>query len=211
MKYTTPLPITIISLLLNSCAFTNFDNMWNGPDEVPVLGTPKIEKSTGRQYADVYTYEVDEPWYSVFAGSAGTVRRVVLSRKNDTATTKHYLTTEEQRMQKELHTRDITHPSPIFSLPGSTKYTPEQHKLTANCIVSRPLHTHYLLWGTREKPQFSSILPPPQTIILHGSGDARLNGKRYMNPVDNICSLPVMFTPIAGILLLYEWRRFDAH
>lgn len=209
MKIPRLLPLAASCILLSSCAFTNFGNMLNSPDEVPVYSVPKKEQATGKLYSDVYTYEVDESWYAVFAGSAGACRRIILERTNAPAR-KHYFTPNELKMlaQKSRNARNF---ELLFPLPARGTYHAEKKHLWVNCVPSRPLRSEYLLWkipgqNDATSPQFSD---PPQTITLLASSDYALNQEKKMHQMDAILSLPLMATPISGILLLYEMSLLD--
>jgi len=209
MKIPQLITSTASCILLSSCAFTNFGNMLSSPDEVPVYSVPKKEQSTGKLYSDIYTYEVDESWYAVFAGSAGAARRIILERTN-APVRKHYFTPNELKMlaQKTRNTRNYWLLAP---LPESGSFHAETNHLCINCVPSHPLRSEYLLWkipgqNDASSPQFSD---PPQTITLHASSDYALNQEKKMHQLDAILSLPLMATPISGILLLYEMCLFN--
>lgn len=203
MKTLPILTHCFIALLLCSCAGTNFGNMCFGPNRVQVLGAPHTEKKTGRPYAEVYTYKVDEPWYTVFAGAAGMTRRITLTRDNNAVTAKHYLTPEERKILG----KKILPYSLFRSLPSYAKYQPQRQHLTLGCVPCHPLNSRYLLWcqaGNGNKTQF---LPTPQTITLHASADRMLNGKQTWDYVDRIGTIALSCTPISAVLLTYEYLR----
>lgn len=207
MKYPQLLAPISAALFLSSCAFTNFHNMIESPDEVSVYSTPKKESGTGRTYADVYTYEVDEPWYSVFGGTCA-VRRISLTR-TDAAPSRHYLTQEEQQLhhRRQNNNRWDADFRLRWALPIDANFSPEQQHLTVNCITAHPMRSEYLLWGRSEIAPQMTISEPPQNITLRADGDTPLNGEQKWWYVDRICSLPIALTPIGGLLLLYEWNK----
>ncbi len=200
--------ITISSLLCN-CAGTNLRNMVSTPDAVSVYSRPETDKVTGKLYSEAYTYEVDEPWYVVFAGT-GFMRRISLTR-TDSAPTKHYLTSSEVTLQKVANEK-----MPIScdyfklrTLPGCSTYTPEQQHLTVNSMISHPLRSEYILWGHSSDAPHTPISTQPETITLYANGDTPLNGMQKWSYADRILSLPLMLTPIGAVLMLYEWCIFE--